>query len=188
MSLDPPPGSLSPELVIEFAKHAIDGLPKPTGTLDKLRDVLRTLFRCIKREQDSPAKDTMFKKAKAELILQRTLVMTMPPPFLDWNKLIGFLKENPLSPSARWEEIRNRAMVLYTIVLGRRPSNPARAIAPLPAEITPWGIRISESKFKQDDSRRGHLVFLPVAHNQDVCPVAALKRYLDHPTTKALLQ
>jgi D-ribose pyranose/furanose isomerase RbsD len=173
----------SPEIAVNFAEDHTEGSRKPASQLDKVRDLFRTLFRCIGKDADSPARDTIFKKAKSEIIISQTTVMTPPPPHVDWDRLVTYLKANPVAPNAKWEQIRNHAFTLYTLALGRRPSNATRAIIPTPLEITPWGIRISEFKFKQDGSRKGHHVFLPSCSNRTVCPVVAIKRYLDHPTT-----
>ena len=179
--------TLAVEVAIEFALHEAEGRPRPSGVLDLVQRLLVTLFRCVGKEEESPTRDPRFIKAKGEILLSGTSAMVQPAAHLDLRKLVDFLKANPLGEEARWKDLRDRAMVLYTLALGRRPSNATRAVAPEAREMCPWGIRISEFKFKTDRSRKGHHVFLPVADSQEVCPVAALRRYLNHPQTKRLM-
>ena len=113
---------------------------------------------------------SLLSKITKEVIKQRTLTPTKKgKPSVDIRTLIQFLSNYE---TTSFIDLRNKAILLYVLASGRRPSNAVCAMTPLQEDVFEGrGIAFTEFKSKNDGSRIGNVNFVTSASNEKIDPI-----------------
>jgi len=184
-SFDPSLPLHAPQLAVEFLDHLASPSQNCQSHLDQARQLFFVIFKIAQCPDHNPMLSQLATSARVSLA-QCTITVGKPdPPVLNMKRLVQYLLDNPTTCHHPWLAIRNRAILLYTLVLGRRPCNASHALALEPRNRVGWGLHVSELGAKGDRSRKGSSVFLQaIPSSPHLCPVKAIENYIGHPTTR----
>ena len=182
---DPGVSLHAPELAVAFLAWLTSDLQGNCQTLlDQARQLFFVLFKMAQCPERNPMLSQLANSARFSLVQNGTSVARPDPPVLNMNRLVQYLLDNPVTCQDSWLTIRNRAILLYLLVLGRRPCNASHALALTLRNRVNWGLHISELGAKGDRSRKGSSVFLQsIPSSPNLCPVRAIEMYVNHSTT-----
>ena len=179
----------SSEFAVTFLEHHAAQGPSTRTSVDQARQLFFVMFKLAQSPESNPMLSQLGSSARLSLVRSSAVTVKPDPPTVDVARLVSHLSRTSPSSSSPWIDIRNRAIMLYLLVLGRRPCNAAAALFADRDCRVEWGLKVSELGAKGDRSRRGTSVFLQtIVGRPELCPVRAIITYLDHPTTVSVHQ